>query len=154
MSAAVRDFPDPEVGAADGVLTFPFATALHLNLRLASARSRASCSSLAKVQCRLWLLLWYMLTTAPGPGRPQKRPPDGPTARCAGLSRGRPGCPACGAGTLTSRSRGTPSALALPEPVEPRAPSAAARPAGGRSTLISPSFRLASAPDPPLSCGI
>lgn len=34
------------------VLTFPFATALHLNLRLASARSRASCSSPAKVQCR------------------------------------------------------------------------------------------------------
>lgn len=46
---------------ACGGLTFPLATALHLNLRLASARRRASCSSPAKVQCRFWLLLWYML---------------------------------------------------------------------------------------------
>lgn len=48
-------------GPACGDLTFPLATALHLNLRLASARRRASCSSLAKVQCRFWLLLWYMV---------------------------------------------------------------------------------------------
>lgn len=53
--------------AAAGVLTFPFATALHLNLWLASARSRASCSSLAKVQCRFWLLLWYILKSETRP---------------------------------------------------------------------------------------
>ena len=51
------------VGAGPALrdLTFPLATALHLNLRLASARRRASWSSLAKVQCRFWLLLWYMV---------------------------------------------------------------------------------------------
>lgn len=48
-------------GAALRDLTFPLATALHLNLRLASARRRANCSSPAKVQCRFWLLLWYMV---------------------------------------------------------------------------------------------
>ena len=60
-AAAAQEFRSEGRGPAAGILTFPLATALHLNLRLASARSRASCSSLAKVQCRFWLLLWYIV---------------------------------------------------------------------------------------------
>ena len=56
-------------------LTFPFATALHLNLRLASARNRASCSSLAKVQCLFWLLLWYIGKSEARPREPVERRP-------------------------------------------------------------------------------
>lgn len=65
--AVVQELGGPGSGAATRVLTFPFATALHLNLRLASARNRASCSSLAKVQCRFWLLLWYILKSETRP---------------------------------------------------------------------------------------
>lgn len=54
-------------------LTFPFATALHLNLRLASARSRASCSSLENVQCRFWLLLWYIVKSKTRPTEPGEK---------------------------------------------------------------------------------
>lgn len=57
------------------LLTFPLATALHLNLRLASARSRASCSSLAKVQCRFWLLLWYIAKAQSRPRESGKKHP-------------------------------------------------------------------------------
>lgn len=68
--------------AATNVLTFPFATALHLNLRLASARNRASCSSLAKVQCRFWLLLWYILKSET---RPSNSGEEDPTSHHAAV---------------------------------------------------------------------
>lgn len=61
--------------AAARALTFPFATALHLNLRLASARNRASCSSLAKVQCLFWLLLWYIGKSEARPSESLERRP-------------------------------------------------------------------------------
>lgn len=63
--------------AAARALTFPFATALHLNLRLASARNRASCSSLAKVQCRFWLLLWYMVKSEARPRESAEKTANG-----------------------------------------------------------------------------
>lgn len=101
----------PAQPAAVRVLTFPLATALHLNLRLASARSRASCSSLAKVQCRFWLLLWYILqpeTRSRGPGG--KDPPQSHSGGREGEHLTPPQLKAsgwlAGAGALTSPSRG------------------------------------------------
>lgn len=108
-----RVYRAPGRRAAARALTFPFATALHLNLRLASARNRASCSSLAKVQCLFWLLLWYIGKSEARPRESvERRPRTVQNLNIRHLSHlqdpaeaksGRPG-----AGAMTSTSRDNP----------------------------------------------